>query len=653
MNFFLSQERARRTSRRLVATYLLALFALVVVSSWVLVILLRVLGVHAFPPQQAPFYYLSSQDWTVFAVVALFVIGGALISSYLRGRALSKGGYTVALSLGGRKIQPNTSDFKERQALNVVEEMAIASGMPVPEVYVLPNEQGINAFAAGLTPTDAVIGLTQGAVNKLSRAQLQGVVGHEFSHILNGDMRLNIRLIMLISGIEFVGVLGRIFTQSGRSSRRFSQSRRRSSGGNGAIVLAGIVLRLLGWIGVLMGRVIQAAVSRQREFLADASAVQFTRNPLAVADALKTIGAEVYGSRLRHTDVTQVSHLFFAQAFHSYLDRVFATHPPLEQRIQLLDPNWKGTFLDPLKPLPEGAEPSAEPVSEAESKREKAAVQILATAAAVLEALPEVPHDTDDLPAHQAWQEWVREPTEAMAWVAAILLPEWAHQSESQNRLDWAQTLKSTGLAPLDLPGVLPALSALKPRFEQLAVEDRLPLIEHAMPALKSLSRAQYDVFRGWLHQLVESEGGEDIFRQTVYRLVTRFLDVHFGLEKPYPVRYRQIRAVALEVQLLMSMLAHYGHPNSPKRQVEQAYLSGMQAAGLNTAAMAQMPQYRPADFEHATEKLAHASLALKQQILSGLIACVQYDARVADVERELLLAIAATMEAPISRLNF
>lgn len=653
MNFFVSQDRARKTTRWLVVIYVLALLALTTVSSWVLVLLLRGLGMHELPHNGAPFYALSEQDWLVFLGVAAFVIVGALISSYIKGRELSKGGRTVALSLGGRKIPPNTADFSERRILNVVEEMAIASGMPVPEVYILPEETSINAFAAGLTPTDAIIGLTRGAIEKLDRAQLQGVVGHEFSHILNGDMRLNIRLIMLITGIEFVGLLGRIFTQSARTTRRGFSSRRRSGGsGTAAVVLAGVVLRLLGWFGVLFGRIIQAAVSRQREFLADASAVQFTRNPQSVADALKVIGGDVYGSRIRKSDVSQVTHLFFGQAFSSHLNFLFATHPPLEKRIKLLDPNWRGEYLKPA-----AAEEPDKPEAQKGEDKKPEFMQALATTAVLLDPLGKTSlkqgKETDDKTRKSLLMQ-IEEPTEAMALVLAVLLNTDAKSQDgmhSNTTSEFELSIQAV-IDEYGFQGLEQALKKALAMVHTVEMQARLPLVERAMPALKELSEAQYRRFKSLMNGLIQLDHKADVFEQTLYRLVTRFLDVHFGLVSPYKVRYRRIHAVSVEIQLVMSMLADYGHVDDSALQAELAYQKGMQVVGLPSVERAQTTHYTAMDFDHAAEKLAHCSYELKERIVQGLLACAHADGRLAEVERELILAIAATMDAPISRLK-
>ncbi|MDG6778541.1 M48 family metallopeptidase [Thiomicrorhabdus sp. zzn3] len=638
MNFYISQDRARKATRWLVLSYLVALAALACVSSWVLLILLRVIGLAHGPTSEA-FYRLTPEDLWLFVGVTVFVVGGALISSYLKARELSKGGRVVASALGGRKLQPNSRNFYERRAQNVVEEMAIASGMPVPEVYLLPDETAINAFAAGLTPNDAVIGLTQGCIEKLNRAQLQGVVGHEFSHILNGDMRLNIRLMMLISGIEFVGVIGRIFTQSSRSSRRFSSRRSRGKGG-GAVVLAGLVLRLLGWIGVLFGRLIQAAVSRQREYLADASAVQFTRNPDAVANALKVIGGEMQGSRLKNTDALEAAHLFFGQTFKTHFNLLFATHPPLEDRIRELQPMWDGQFLPPAKPIEvQSSSQPGERKSQGGADQSEAAIAMLATLGTVL--------GDDASSDSENWRQAIDEPTEVVALILALLV-----QRQPENLIElnavFAEIDDASWLAALK-----PVMQKWPSRLSQLREDHSLLVVELAMPALKNLSQTQYLQFKQALDAIMQFDGQRDLYEQTLYRLVTRVLDVHFGLAKPYRVRYRKLAAVSVEVQLLLSMLAYYGHDlaDPHQRQVaHRAYALGMETAGLHPGDMAEISVYQDQDFSRASDKLALCSPELKDRILQAMLACAEYDGKVSEVERELVTALAATVDMPLPR---
>ena len=333
MDFFAHQDRARRNTRWLVGLMVVA-FVATVVLVYMLVIAVALGGQH--DDSQAAGGLLGRTSWwqpDLFVLVTsgvTFVIGGG---SLYKTAQLSGGGEKLAEMLGGRRLPPDARDPLERKVLNIVEEMAIASGTAVPPVYLLDGESGINAFAAGLDIDSAVIGITRGAAEQLSRDELQGVVAHEFSHILHGDMRLNLRLIAIVHGILVLGLLGyyamRIAASSGGSRR---SSNKEGGGAVAAILLLGLALMIIGYVGTFFGSLIKAAVSRQREFLADASAVQFTRNPGGISGALARI-ASANGSKLETPRAAEASHMFFA----SGLWTLFATHPPLTERIARID----------------------------------------------------------------------------------------------------------------------------------------------------------------------------------------------------------------------------------------------------------------------------------------------------------------------------
>lgn len=298
MDFFHHQDTARQRTGLLVMLFVLAILAITSLVS------IASIGIYfgttgkPFDTQNVITYGLLS-----FAGVTLVVF----VSSFIRLSELSSnGGRGVAESIGGKLISPDTLDSKHRQLLNVVEEMAIASGIPVPSVYLMAEEQGINAFAAGMSIDDAVIGVTQGALDSFNRDELQGVIAHEFSHILNGDMRLNTRLIGVLFGITCIAHFGHlVLDNSHRTSRGLSRSSSDSSKGYAAILLIAIVCLILGWLGTLFGSMIKAAISRQREFLADASAVQFTRNDQGIAGALKKLAAILTARHLIPKQVTK------------------------------------------------------------------------------------------------------------------------------------------------------------------------------------------------------------------------------------------------------------------------------------------------------------------------------------------------------------
>ena len=338
MDFFERQDQARRNSK-LLAVYFIAGVAMLIVAVYIAVAAIFV-GLNsrhhrssspATEEARSANSLWNPQLFLGVAVATLAVIG---MGSAFKTLELAKGGSVVATNLGGRLVNPSTTDPDERKLLNVVEEMAIAAGIPVPQVYLLPDERGINAFAAGHSTSDAVVAVTEGTMKLLTRDELQGVIGHEFSHILNGDMRLNLRLMGIVFGILCLAVIGRVLLQiRGRSSRD-----------RNPLPLLGLALLVIGWVGVLFGRLIQAAVSRQREFLADASSVQFTRNPAGLEGALKKIGGLSYGSKLEAAHAEEASHMFFGNGMGESFLHIMDTHPPLAERIRAIDPSFDGTF---------------------------------------------------------------------------------------------------------------------------------------------------------------------------------------------------------------------------------------------------------------------------------------------------------------------
>lgn len=652
MDFFQAQDSAKKITHYLILVYVLVLFALTVLSSLVLVFLLPITIGQPIPEFSAQ-TLLSDQYLPVFFGVGAFIIGGALISSYFKSRHLSKGGAVVAASLGAIKICSNTRDLNERKLLNVVEEMAIASGMPVPDVYLLKQEMAINAFAAGQTPVDAVIGVTQGAVDRLSRAQLQGVIAHEFSHILNGDMRLNLRIIMMLHGVEFISLLGRILTHSNRRSR-YGRSRGKS---NGIAVIAGIALLIIGWVGVLFGSLIKAAVSRQREFLADASAVQFTRDPSTIADALRVIGHVSSSSRINSAELNEISHMFFVQSFTTRFSSLFATHPPIEQRIQAVYPQWDGAYLAPL-PVSDTAVNSSENgknhSTASISSHIPAELNVLIAAGLVLSSL------NDQQQAELvALVEQTKEPLESMALIFATFVHGQKKQGlqPATEQDAWYRLLQKEGQ-----PGLLVLVDKNLQLLEQQqegSASLLLTLVELSLPALKQMSAQQYHEFKRLMTQVIDLDGHQSVFEQTIYLLVTRFLDVYYGLVDVNKVRFHRAAEVGIELNLVFSCLVYYAYqPLSVAGELKEgAYQVAMQHLALGHLTLID-PDNDYADslslereFNQAVERLVYCSLPLKHKIVEAISLAIEFNGHISEIERDLALAIAATMDAPLPRL--
>ncbi len=330
MDFFAHQDKARKHTKLLVVYFAIAVACMIV--SIYLVSLLIFFGVGSSQQTDGPLPELALWDAKLFAYVVFGTLGVVVLGSAYKTIELGKGGSAVAESLGGRLLSSEPTDPDERKLRNVIEEMAIAAGVPVPKIYVLEDEKGINAFAAGHSSGDAAIGVTRGCMTSLSRDELQGIIGHEFSHILNGDMRLNLRVMGVVFGIVCLAVIGRVLLYS----------RGRSSKDKNPLMLLGIALIVIGAIGAFFGRLIQAAISRQREFLADASSVQFTRNPAGLSGALQKIGG--VGSQLESVHAGEASHMFFGNGLGTPFLGMLATHPPLDERIRAIDPSWDGKF---------------------------------------------------------------------------------------------------------------------------------------------------------------------------------------------------------------------------------------------------------------------------------------------------------------------
>jgi Zn-dependent protease with chaperone function len=560
------------------------------------------------------------------------LVGGA---SLFKVSELSAGGHVVAESLGGRPLDPNTATGQQRKVLNVVEEMAIASGTPVPPVYLI-DESGINAFAAGYTPDDAVIGVTRGAVETLSRDELQGVIAHEFSHILNGDMRLNIRLMGIIFGIVVIGAMGAAVMRAGA----YSSYGRRSRKDNSALVLIllGLALTVIGFIGAFFGRAIKAAVSRQREYLADASAVQFTRNPDGIAGALKKIGGWADASTLKHPNAGEVSHMLFGSGVIMEFGSLMSTHPPLEDRIRRIDPSFDGKFLKThrLSAAEEratgfagapAAEPRTTPPTDAIEQIGRPTPQHVAYAAKLIRSLPSRITDS------------AREPFGARAVVYAMLID--ADPAVRQTQLD--------RLSQYADPPVFEQTVAILPLVAQLNTAARLPLIDLTIPALRALSPGQYGAFAANIDQLVRADERVDLFEWALQRILQRHLEAHFHPRKPPAVRYRTLDPLAAACSSLLSTLAYVGHQQhddavkafdlaSRRLRLENVVILGRDQCGLRAVG-------------DALDQLASVATLEKRRLLEACAGCVSADGQVSVHEAELFRAVCDALGCPMPPL--
>ena len=638
MNFFAHQQRARRDTWRMLGLFAMAVLVVVAATDFVLVIAVAEGGIR---PQG-------------LLGLSLLVAGVIALGSLYRTAKLRSGGAAVAAGLGAVLVPGDTGNFAYQRLRNVVEEMAIASGVPVPHVFVLEQEAGINAFAAGYTPADAAITVTRGALDKLTRAELQGVIGHEFSHILNGDMRLNIRLIGVVFGILVIAMTGRLVAESARHSRNKG----------GSLVMLGLALYAIGYIGVILARAIKASISRQREYLADASAVQFTRQTDGIAGALKKIGALAEGSQLAaNANTEEVAHMLFGDGV-GYSD-AFATHPPLGERIRRLDPSFRSDELDAIAAA--WAEPQ---VVDDAGDRDDVSVAGLAPRDLSAQAMPagarRVPAasarmrvspravaaqvgnpDSDDRAAAHDLHATLppplraaaRDVDRAIALVLVLLLGDDAALRSRRLQVITTRLGAATAAATNRLTDALAGLHPMQ----------RLPLAALAFPTLRRRPRPQLDAFVATLHELITLDGEVTLGDYCLATLVR--VQVIDALSPAATfVRGRQrLPRLAAEVRDVLAVLAQYG--NADASDAREAFL-----LGLHEVLPAARADYRPPQdwiraLDHALPQLDRLAPAGKELLVQGLTRAISSDGIVTVVEAELLRTICAALHCPLPPL--
>lgn len=656
MDFFAQQDKARKKTKWLVIYFALAIIGMI--AAIYLAVILVFAGVQSH--QRHNYYYdnettqISYWNTEVFLGVSLATLAIIGIGSTYKTMALSAGGSVVSEMMGGRLISANTTDPDERKLLNVVEEMSIASGIAMPQVYVIDDEHGINAFAAGHSTGDATVTVTHGCMKLLSRDELQGVIGHEFSHILNGDMKINLRLMGIIFGILCLAIIGRVLLQTARGGGR--------SRGQNPLPILGLVLLLVGYIGVFFGRLIQAAVSRQREFLADASSVQFTRNPGGITGALKKIGGlGEMGSRLSHAHSEELSHMFFGNGISEPFIGLLETHPPLAERIRAIDPNFDGQF--PYVRYDDGTEPWEKMPEPPKAPRRQPMPNLFGTviggailASGDVEKPPVIaprhvlPNVGNPTPLHLKYAEALHdalpenikaaahEPLDAAALIYAMLLS--CDDILRGKQLDEVTKRIS--------PSVSQKAAALFPDVSKIAAHAHLPMVNLALGALKQLSCEQYEKFSDTLNWLVNSDGKTELFEFVLQKIVLRNLAPAFGKSKPPTVQFYTIRPLVPDCVVVLSALAHVGCADDD---------------GCNKAFEAGAPYLRAPDgdfsvlpmeqcgvdaVDAALNRLAQAVPQIKRNLLEACVYTVGADGVITESEAELLRAVADTLDCPI-----
>lgn len=621
MDFFAEQDQARKRTK-----WLVVLFCLGVIS-----IALSVFFVIS---------YLTEPSWDLFWVTGAGTVGVVALASLGRIASLSSGGSVVAESLGGQLICPNSNDLLQRRILNIVEEMAIASGTPVPPVYLM-EEKGINAFAAGNSVNNAVVGITRGCAEKLNREQLQGVVAHEFSHILNGDMRLNIKLTGLIFGIVCLSRIGEVLLRVAALSGR---SRRRKKDDGTAVLLAiGVVLFILGLVGGFFGSLIRAAVSRQREYLADASAVQFTRNPDGISGALKRIGGFSSGSKLEAANASDFSHMFFGSA----LSSIFATHPPLEKRIRKIEPTWDISYPDTDKISEKidfqsdkssgltGTSSFAGSSSEKITSPGKAnnheqifqgpTPENLEYARALLAGIPSPLLDL------------CREPFGARSVIFGLLLD----SKDEKIRVEQMNLIGSR-LEPKTDSLTLKVFTTCQP----LSCFEKFALIEECASPLRELSPSQLSQFSEVIDGLITMDQKIDLFEWSLQKVIFYQLDLKTDSTGQDPHGSAGLSTHINSCLPILGALAHFG---GNKNDSKDSYVRGVSM--LDTKSPTDLPPFHECGMdvlEKCLPRLQKLTASAKKDFFLACIATAQHDQKISEVEFLILRGLAVALSCPL-----
>ena len=634
MNFFDAQDRARRSTRRLVVLYLISVVMIVTGITLVAGAVLFNIG----QPSHTPTSFVQ-QNWLGLlgiAIVVVVVIAGA--TAY-KTAALSGGGGRVARDLGGTQVSSDVGDPLRQRLRNVVEEMAIASGVPVPEIYVLEQESGINAFAAGYAPGDAAIAVTRGALELLDRDELQGVIGHEFSHVLNGDMRLNIRLMGILFGIMVLSLAGRMMLRGGRWGAISARRGRNAS----AVMVIGVALAVFGSIGVFFARIIKASVSRQREYLADASSVQFTRQTTGLAGALKKIGGYDAGSHLHAADPEEVSHMLFGTG--SRLAGVFATHPPLTERIQALDPTFRESDYPAL-------DLRARNVARVAAAADDAGVRTAAFAGATADLTPETVAASVGRPEeeHLEYAEKLRRSVPETLYDAT-------HSSELAYLLTIALILDRTGRVLDRQLGIAedrlgPDRARLVRQFHDeiqgIGAEYRLPLLEIAFPALRRRPAPQLVYLIELAERMIEVDGDIDLYEYCFYRVLVAAL--RQATEPAHRERQRRasrkpVREAAID---LLRIVARHGHETAA--EAEAAFREGLKTFGAwaQDAGYDHGRRFSHTELDRHLDWLTALNGDGREMLIRAVSAVILFDRKLTVAESELLRAVCASLQCPL-----
>lgn len=634
MNFFEHQEKARRQSRSLVLLFILAVLVIVIVIDLAILVAFGNIG----PEQQQAVFSLQSMraNSGVLLGGALVTVAVIAVASLFKTAALHSGGGKVARDLGGVLVEADARDPLRRRLYNVVEEIALASGIPVPEVYVLEQESGINAFAAGFSPADAAVAVTRGALEKLDRAELQGVIAHEFSHIFNGDMRLNIRLMGALFGILVLSIIGRRVLRGS-----YFVGRSKNSNG-GAIVLVAVAVMLVGYIGLFFGRWIKAAVSRQREYLADASAVQFTRDPDGIAGALKKIAVYSDASYL-NVESEEVNHMLFGNGAPMSM---FSTHPPLTERIQRIDKSFKAEDLADLARRIQREERAGAERASSEERKSGAGGAAIFDAGNLVEQIgnPDFSRLLMAATLAASIPEEINQAAHSNQWATEVLfycLMDPADDIRERQLLFIAQNMGGDSEARVRaLIGAAPVL----------AKEQRLPLLEIAIPELKRRPPDYIAKVLATVKLLNTADGETDVFEYLMAKVIAQHLWESTNPQKVRLSGKANLQDLTDRALAVIAVLAVRGNDNA--ESIAKAFRAGSDLLGAD--ASAEMPATADwmAVMDKSLPELDRLKPAGKEKLVKALIATVMSDNQLATVEMELLRVICSVIHVPLPMIS-
>ena len=581
-------------------------------------------------------YRTSANLYLIASLGTLAVIALGTLEILAR---LSLGQAELATLLAGRPIGRGSGRDDERRLINIVDELSIASGLAAPPLYVLNRESGINAFAAGASPSQAVIVVTQGALEQLSRDELQAVIAHEFSHILHGDIRLNLRAVYVLQGIVFLSAIGRFMMQyySGAGTeegRRFFHL---------PFALVGAGLFAIGSVGLLFCRIIQASIARERENLADASAVRFTRNADALCGALARIRMNVEGSRVRNWHADALAHMLFAPPSPGWLRALVATHPPIEERMRRTNPHVSPAFYFDKARRPRITEVKQREEKIPEKEKPQTIVPRRLTGVAALIATigePGAEHleYASGLLAYLAppIREALRDPLGAQAVMLGCVLEE-----EMTSRVRQLEALRALGMEDLARKA-----EVIAPHLRQLDRAYRLPLVALAVPALKALEETGRGAFLEALRRVLQAD---QRFTLSEFVLAT-ILDWTLGpkARRAGRVRYRERAELAAETALVLSLLAHAGAAAGDAAAAQSAFDRGRESLAMPALVLADKDSLQLSQVSQALERLSILAPLEKAGLLEGFASAVAADGNVRLTEHELLRAVACALDCPM-----